>query len=100
MKVANKAKEESAGLEPGVFPTPIEKQYALDEYDIVTNLLTEYAALIIQFGYLTLFVATFPLAPLMAYVSNYIAIRIGSCYCIRLFFECIYTHKIYACFIY
>ena len=55
---------------------PIEEQYALDNF-LPTTLLTDYAQLIIQFGYVSLFVATFPLAPLMAYVSNYIAIRIG-----------------------
>ena len=77
MKVAATAKKESEGLEPGVVPTPIEKQFALQVYDPVANLLTDYASLVIQFGYLTLFVATFPLAPLMCYVSNYISIRIG-----------------------
>merc|ERR1711871_1673339 len=69
--------EESEGLEPGVEPTPIETEYSLEAYNITTTLLTEYAQLVIQFGYVILFVATFPLAPLMAFVSNYVAIRIG-----------------------
>ena len=86
LKVRAKAKEESQGLEPGKFPTPIEKQYALDQYDIVTTLLTEYAALVIQFGYVTLFVATWPLSPLMAYVSNYISIRVGKMNSLFFFF--------------
>ena len=76
MNLAKRQKEESAGLEPGKKATPIEEQYALDNF-LPTTLLTDYAQLVIQFGYVSLFVATFPLAPLMAYVSNYIAIRIG-----------------------
>lgn len=89
MAVKKKAKEESEGLEPGVFPTPIEKQYSLQEYDIVTTLLTSYAALVIQFGYVTMFVAAFPLTPAMAYVSNYINIRVGNAE-ILIFWNCIY----------
>ena len=76
LNLRKRQRDESAGLEPGKKPTPIEEQYALDNF-LPTTLLTDYAQLIIQFGYVSLFVATFPLAPLMAYVSNYIAIRIG-----------------------
>jgi len=68
--------EESEGLEPGSKMTPLEFQYVLTDFDPVTVLLTDYAELIIQFGYATLFVASYPLAPFMAFVSNYCKIRI------------------------
>jgi len=37
--------------------------------------LDEYAEMVIQFGYITLFAATFPVAPLMAVLNNIIEIR-------------------------
>ncbi len=38
--------------------------------------LQDYAGLVIQFGYTVLFVAAFPLAPTIAFVSGFIQIRI------------------------
>jgi hypothetical protein len=48
----------------------------LDEYPQILGTLTDYAGLVIQFGYTVLFVAAFPLAPTMAFVSSFIQIRI------------------------
>ncbi len=71
-----KEKRETSGLLPGVVATPIEQQYVLDEYGIVLGTLTDYAGLVIQYGYTVLFVAAFPLAPTLAFVSGFIQIRI------------------------
>eukprot|EP01036_Dinobryon_divergens_P029901 gene29901-39071_t len=51
-------------------PSPIEEQFVLDEYPQILGTLTDY------FGYTVLFVAAFPLAPTMAFISSYIQIRI------------------------
>jgi anoctamin-10/anoctamin-7 len=53
-----------------------EKQYILQEYDPMMGTFDDYAEMIVQFGYASLFVAAFPLAPLMAFVNNYIELRV------------------------
>ncbi|CAF3918215.1 unnamed protein product [Rotaria magnacalcarata] len=48
-------------------------------YDFTSNTLTdEYLELVIQFGFVTLFVAAFPLAPLFALFNNIIEIRLDA----------------------
>lgn len=39
----------------------------------------------IQFGYVTLFVVAFPLAPMLAFVSNYVELRVD---CFKLYKNC------------
>jgi len=49
-----------------------EKEYSLNDYE---GTLDEYGEMVIQYGYLTLFAASFPLAPLLALVNNLVEIR-------------------------
>ncbi|XP_044050347.1 anoctamin-5 isoform X3 [Siniperca chuatsi] len=42
------------------------------------GLFYEYLEMVIQFGFITLFVASFPLAPLMALINNIIEVRVDS----------------------
>lgn len=55
--------------------SPAEEQFEKKSYEAI-NLFNDYAELAIQFGYTTLFVSAFPLAPLFACANNLIAIRV------------------------
>lgn len=54
----------------------VEEEFNYEPYDEMMGSLEDYAELSIQFGYVTLFVTAFPVAPLLAYISNYIEIRV------------------------
>jgi anoctamin-7 len=51
-----------------------------DDYELVENegLFAEYLEMVIQFGFITIFVASFPLAPFFALLNNIFEIRIDS----------------------
>ncbi|XP_044133772.1 anoctamin-2 [Bufo gargarizans] len=51
------------------------RDYALEPF---TGLTPEYMEMIIQFGFVTLFVASFPLAPLFALLNNVIEVRLDA----------------------
>ncbi|ESO12408.1 hypothetical protein HELRODRAFT_62245, partial [Helobdella robusta] len=53
---------------------PWEKDFNLEEMGSL-GLLQEYLEMMIQFGFVTLFVAAFPLAPCFAFINNLIEIR-------------------------
>ncbi|TMW59472.1 hypothetical protein Poli38472_004541 [Pythium oligandrum] len=55
----------------------IERQLRLDVYD-QKGTFDDYNEMIIQFGYVTLFVVSFPLAPALALLNNYFEIRIDA----------------------
>ena len=48
------------------------------EYDVLMGTFKDYGEMVIQFGYCTLFVAAFPLAPMLAFVNNAIEIRVDA----------------------
>jgi hypothetical protein len=66
-----KEKNEAKGADPDEI-TDVERQYILDEYHVILGPFTDYASLIIQFGYATMFIAAYPLATFMSLVSNYV----------------------------
>ena len=55
-------------------PVPPHQQ----EYDVLMGTFKDYGEMVIQFGYCTLFVAAFPLAPMLAFVNNAIEIRVDA----------------------
>ena len=56
-----------------------------ESYMYEHDLFEDYSELLLQFGYVTLFSAAFPLAPLCALVNNVIEIRLDA---VKLCFTC------------
>ena len=57
---------------------PSEPQYVQDFKLAPTNnflLFNEYLEIVVQFGFITIFVCAFPLAPLLALINNVLEIR-------------------------
>uniref|UniRef100_A0A4W3INW4 Anoctamin n=1 Tax=Callorhinchus milii TaxID=7868 RepID=A0A4W3INW4_CALMI len=80
-KLYRKLKDKRAEPEELTNSTPTrqaqqwDQDYKLEPY---TGLTPEYMEMIIQFGFVTLFVASFPLAPLFALLNNIIEIRLDA----------------------
>ncbi|XP_050180514.1 anoctamin-2 [Myiozetetes cayanensis] len=60
---------------PSKDPQQWDLDYTLEPF---TGLTPEYMEMIIQFGFVTLFVASFPLAPLFALLNNIIEVRLDA----------------------
>ncbi|KAL2092956.1 hypothetical protein ACEWY4_010268 [Coilia grayii] len=69
------ALQHDTGDEPNKEPQPWEKDYNLEPYE---GLSPEYMEMVIQYGFVTLFVASFPLAPVFALLNNVIEIRLDA----------------------
>ncbi|XP_065333493.1 anoctamin-7-like isoform X2 [Cloeon dipterum] len=51
-----------------------------EDFQLITNegLFQEYLEMVLQFGFITIFVAAFPLAPLFALLNNWVEIRLDA----------------------
>lgn len=58
-------------------PSAAESEYRLEPYDD-EGIFDDYQELVITYGYAVLFVIAFPLAPLIAVISNYVEIRVDA----------------------
>jgi hypothetical protein len=56
----------------------VEKAFYQTEYHVMLGTFQDYSEMAIQFGYTTMFVAAFPLATVMAFVNNYVEIRVDA----------------------
>ncbi|XP_053736069.1 anoctamin-7 isoform X2 [Synchiropus splendidus] len=71
-----KLRQKSAdGEAPAELGRPWESDYELLVCD---GLLSEYLEMVIQFGFITIFVAACPLAPLFALINNWVEIRLDA----------------------
>ncbi|KAG8438863.1 hypothetical protein GDO86_005161, partial [Hymenochirus boettgeri] len=79
-KLFRKLKDERKETREGNMHNAREHQQWEDDYALepFTGLTPEYMEMIIQFGFVTLFVASFPLAPLFALLNNIIEVRLDA----------------------
>lgn len=47
-------------------------------YDVLLGTFQDYAGAVIQYGYATMFISSFPLAVVMAVINNYVQLRIDA----------------------
>jgi len=67
---------ESLGVSPDRKASLVEKQYTAESYDKMLGTFRNYQEMAFQFGYATLFSAAYPLAPVLAYLNNFVEIRV------------------------
>eukprot|EP00904_Undaria_pinnatifida_P001081 jgi/Undpi1/10974/HiC_scaffold_30.g13275.m1 len=71
-------REKEEGVADDVLFSEAELEFTLESYDEMMGPLGDMSEIAIQFGYVTLFVVSFPIAPLLAYFSNCVEIRIDA----------------------
>lgn len=58
--------------------TEVELQFLLGDYDVTLGTFADYAELTMQFGYVTMFITAYPLATILAFVNNYVEMRVDA----------------------
>lgn len=76
IKTKQKEKEEADGADPSRTVSDVERAYLLEEYDTTMGPFESYRELYKQFGYATLFSVSFPLAPMLAFLNNWVEMRV------------------------
>lgn len=56
----------------------VERAFLQPQYHVILGPFVDYAQLVIQFGYATMFVSAFPLSLTAAFLSNYVDMRVGA----------------------
>ncbi len=77
-KLRRKEKAEMSGSDPQRGMSVAESEFMLETYDVMLGPFRDYVEMVIQFGYATLFVAAYPLSCLMAFINNYIELRVDA----------------------
>jgi len=75
MKGEMKSKKESKGLDPALEKSFPEDEYEMEQYE---STFGDFDEMVIQFGFVCLFVVAFPLTPLLALMNNILEVKVDS----------------------
>lgn len=67
---------ETSGVDTDNEQSEAEKLFMLAPYNASTDVFADYAEMVIQYGYATLFIVAYPLALIVAFVNNYVEMRV------------------------
>lgn len=71
-------KQELKGVEDLSDMSDVERSFLSPEYHVLLGQFEDYAELMIQFGYTTMFIASFPLATVLSFINNYVEMRVDA----------------------
>ena len=69
-------KAETKGTGEHVELSEVEKLYMLTPYDATSDTFADYAEMMMQFGYATMFIVAYPLATVMSFINNLVEMRV------------------------
>lgn len=77
-KLAEAKKIDAEDTDARTAISEVERMFMMPAYDPLMSTFDDYAAIVSQFGYMTMFVSAFPLVTVLSFVNNYVQLRVDA----------------------
>lgn len=77
-KLAEAKKVDAEETDARTAISEVERMFMMPAYDPLMSTFDDYAAIVSQFGYMTMFVSAFPLVTVLSFVNNYVQLRVDA----------------------